>query len=65
MKNLQYAIAGFFIGAFTGLLFGLIEMRILDNEKHPAMLFIVIALTIIILGITGMRKGIAIARRKK
>ena len=64
MLKIQYSIAGFFSGAFAGLLFGLIEMRIIDNVKHPAMLFIVIALTVIVCGITGLLKGISLYKKK-
>ncbi|MEP7165166.1 MAG: hypothetical protein ABI741_10740 [Ferruginibacter sp.] len=65
MLKIQYGIAGFFTGAFTGLLLGLVEMRIIDNLKHPAgLLFILIALTIMICGISGLLKGLNIARKK-
>ena len=43
MLKIQYGIAGFFTGAFTGLLLALVERRMIDNEKHAAMLFITIA----------------------
>ena len=64
MLKIQYGIAGFFSGAFIGLLLGLGEMRIIDNTKHPAMLFIVMALTVIVCGIAGMAKALSIARKK-
>ena len=64
MLKIQYGIAGFFCGAFTGLLLGLIEMRLINNKDHPAMLFIVIALTIIVCGIIGIKKGLKIATKK-
>ncbi len=64
MMKIQYGIAGFFRGAFIGLLIGLVEMRIIDREKHPAMLFIILALTVMVLGIAGAVKAINIARRK-
>jgi len=64
MLKIQYGIAGFFSGAFIGLLLGLIEMRIIDSSKHPAMLFIFIALTVIFCGITGIVLGIKLARKK-
>ena len=64
MLKIQYGIAGFFTGAFTGLLLALVERRLIDSEKHPAMLFIVIALTIIIFGIIGIKKGLNIASKK-
>lgn len=64
MLKIQYGIAGFFSGAFLGLLLGLLEMRFIDQEKHPAMLFIVIAITVIICGLLGVRKGLSMAGRK-
>jgi len=64
MLKIQYGIAGFFTGAFTGLLLALVERRMIDNEKHAAMLFITIALTIIVCGMTGLVKGLAMARKK-
>ena len=64
MLKIQYAIAGFFAGAFIGLLLALIERRLIDNEKHAAMLFIIIALTIIICGMIGLRKGLNMANKK-
>lgn len=64
MLKIQYAFVGFFCGAFIGLLIGLIEMRLIDSNKHPAMLFIVMALTVIVCGITGIRKGLSMARKK-
>ena len=64
MLKIQYGISGFFTGAFVGLLFGLIEMRVNKNSKHPAMLFIVMALTVIVCGIVGLMKGIDLFRKK-
>jgi uncharacterized membrane protein len=64
MMKIQYGIAGFFAGAFIGLLLGLIERRIIDNEKHPAALFFVMALTVIVCGIAGMVKGLHMAKKK-
>jgi uncharacterized membrane protein len=64
MLKIQYGIAGFFTGAFVGLLFGLIEMRIINSSKHPAMLFIGMALTVIVCGIIGLMKGISLFRKK-
>jgi len=64
MTKIQYGMAGFFAGAFLGLLLGLVERRFIDHEKNPAALFITIALTIIILGIIGMTKGLNIAAKK-
>jgi uncharacterized membrane protein YfcA len=63
MLKIQYGFAGFMIGAFTGILIGAIEMRLINDSKY-ALLFFVIALTIIICGITGMRIGIRMAARK-
>jgi ABC-type xylose transport system permease subunit len=64
MLKIQYGIAGFFIGAFTGLLLGLVEMRIINSSKHPTRLFITIAVTIIVCGIIGVNKGLKIARKR-
>ena len=57
MRKIQHGIAGFFSGAFIGLLLGLIESRMINAEEHSALLFITIAITIIICGITGMIQG--------
>ncbi len=64
MLKIQYGIAGFFTGAFTGLLLALVERRLINNETHPGLLFIIIAITIIVLGIVGMLKGIRMADKK-
>lgn len=64
MLKIQYGIAGFFAGAFIGLLLGLFEMKIVDNEKHPAMLFFLISLTVISSGIFGAVKAVKIAKKK-
>ena len=64
MLRFQYAVAGFFISAFIGLLIGMIEMRFIDAEKHAALLFIVMALTIISSGVTGMIIAVKIASKK-
>ncbi|MEO6490805.1 MAG: hypothetical protein ABIO04_12755 [Ferruginibacter sp.] len=64
MLRIQYGMAGFFVGAFLGLLLGILEMHIINKEKHPAMLFIVIALTIITCGIIGISGGVSMARKK-
>ena len=64
MMKIQYGMIGFFTGAFTGLLLALIEMRMINSSKHPAMLFIAIALTIIFCGIAGMLKGLKIAKKR-
>ena len=64
MLKIQHGIAGFFAGAFTGLLLSLLEMRMIDNAKHPAMLFIVNSITVIACGIAGMAKGLRIADKK-
>ena len=63
MLKIQYGFAGFLIGAFTGLLFGVVEMRLI-NEPEYSILFFAIAVTIIICGIIGMRIGIRMAAKK-
>jgi len=63
MLKVQYGIAGFFTGIFIGFLMGLVEMRFIDNAKHPAMLFIVIALTLLACGIAGSRMAISLLKK--
>lgn len=64
MLKIQYGIAGFFSGVFCGLLLALIEMRIVNGEKYPAIQFFIIALTIIIAGISGMTIALKMADKK-
>lgn len=64
MLKIQYGIAGFFIGAFIGLLIGLVEMRFIDSNQHSAMLFIIIALTIFTCGIIGIMKALKMAKER-
>ncbi|MEO6671434.1 MAG: hypothetical protein ABIN36_18265 [Ferruginibacter sp.] len=64
MRRIQHGIAGFFTGAFIGLLLGLMESRIINGEKHSALLFIVVALTVIICGITGIILGFRLLKKK-
>ncbi|MEO8771735.1 MAG: hypothetical protein ABI402_16685 [Ferruginibacter sp.] len=65
MRKIQHGFAGFFIGAFIGLLLGLIESRMINAEKHSALLFIIIALTIITCGIIGITQGHRIERNTR
>ncbi len=65
MLRIQHGLAGFFIGVFTAFLLGLIELRIVDSNRHPSLLFFVISLTVIVCGITGMIIGLRIAEKKK
>jgi len=63
MRKIQYGIAGFFAGAFTGLLLSLVEMRIINGQKHPARLFLIVALTVILCGIFGLMKALQIEKK--
>jgi len=63
MLKIQYGFAGFVIGAFMGLLLGLIEMRLINDSKY-ALLFFAIAFTIMTCGLVGMRTGIRMAAKK-
>lgn len=65
MRKIQHGIAGFFTGAFIGLLLSLIESRMINAEKHSALLFIVIALTIIAFGIIGIVQGHRIEKKSR
>ena len=61
MKKIQYGIAGFFTGAFIGMLLSITERRLINTEHNPGLLFIINALTVIICGIVGMVKGVRMA----
>ena len=63
MRKIQHGIAGFFTGVFVALLLVLVEGRIIGS-KHPALLFIVNALTVFVCGIIGIAQGLRIERRK-
>jgi hypothetical protein len=65
MLKIQHGLAGFFAGMFTGFLLGLLELRIIDRDKHHFLPFFVLSLTIITCAITGLLIGLKLAARKK
>jgi hypothetical protein len=62
--KIQYAIAGFVIGIMTGLLLGLIEMKLISGANRDTALPFIIGITVITSIIIGIRTGIRIAKRK-
>jgi ABC-type uncharacterized transport system permease subunit len=62
--KIQYGIAGFVIGIMTGLLLGLLEMRLTKHFKLDTILPFAIGITVIACAITGIVVGIRIARRQ-
>jgi hypothetical protein len=62
--KIQYAIVGFVIGIMTGLLLGVVEMKLIRGESRDSLLPFVIGVTVITCIITGVRTGIKIANKK-
>lgn len=62
--KLQYAIAGFLIGIMTGLLLGLVEMKLTRHLHLDAALPFLIGITVIACAVTGIVTGIRMARRR-
>ncbi|MBC7535011.1 MAG: hypothetical protein H7258_04890 [Ferruginibacter sp.] len=65
MVRIQYGIAGFFTGAFLGLLIALIERRLIDADTYPTIQFVAIALTVIFCGIFGIAQALKIEKNKR
>ena len=65
MIKIQYGIAGFFTGAFLGLLIALIERRLIDANTYPTIQFVAIALTVIFCGIFGITQALKIEKNKR
>ncbi|MEO5891502.1 MAG: hypothetical protein ABIQ31_14715 [Ferruginibacter sp.] len=61
--KIQYAIAGFVIGIMTGLLIGLLEMKLIMHLHGSTIIPFVIGVTVIGCAITGIVTGIRMARR--
>jgi hypothetical protein len=65
MVKIQYGIAGFFCGVFTGFLFVLVELRLIDNTKYPNKSLVVIAATIILCGTIGIYQGLKLEKKRR
>ena len=61
--KIQYGIAGFLIGILSGLLLGIIEMKMMKRLQQETMMPFVIGITVIASAITGVYLGLKIARR--
>jgi hypothetical protein len=62
--KIQYGIAGFVIGIMTGILLGVIEMKLIIGTKHAGVLPFVIGITVFACIITGVTTGVRMAKRK-
>ena len=62
--KIQYAIVGFVIGIMTGLLLGVIEMKLVSGTNRSTMLPFIILVTVMTCIIIGIRTGIKIANKK-
>jgi ABC-type antimicrobial peptide transport system permease subunit len=61
--KIQYGIAGFVIGIMSGLLFGLIEMKLMMRLHQDTIIPFVIGITVIACAVTGIVTGVKIAKR--
>jgi ABC-type antimicrobial peptide transport system permease subunit len=61
--KIQYGIAGFVIGIMSGLLIGLLEMKLMRGLQLDTITPFVIGITVISSIITGVVIGIKMAKR--
>ena len=61
--KMQYGIAGFLIGILSGLLLGIIEMKIMKRLQQETIMPFVIGITVIASAVTGIYIGLKIAKR--
>ena len=61
--KIQYGIAGFLIGIMSGLLVGVIEMKIMMGMHYDTAIPFVIGLTVIGCAVTGVAVGVRRIKR--
>ncbi|MEP7141539.1 MAG: hypothetical protein ABI707_01655 [Ferruginibacter sp.] len=61
--KIQYGIAGFVIGIMSGLLIGLLEMKLMKRLQLDELTPFVIGITVIGCIITGIVVGVKLAKR--
>ena len=61
--KIQYGIAGFLIGIMSGLLVGVIEMKIMMGMHYDTAIPFVIGLTVIGCVVTGVAVGVRRIKR--
>jgi hypothetical protein len=62
--KIQYAIVGFVVGIMTGLLLGVLEMKLVSGTNRSTILPFIILVTVITCIIIGVRTAIKMANKK-
>ena len=63
MMKIQYGIAGFVIGIMTGLLIGLLEIKLFKGWRIDNAVPFIAGITVLACAVAGVVTGVRMARR--